>query len=200
MNFDDLQSTWQSHDHGTRLSIGASLLLNEVRRNHQALESSLLRRDIVEVVTAIVLTGVFGVLAVRLNEWTLLLCSFGCLFVGTFFVVDRWLQSRRRPVSDDSLQSCIQASLVQVHHQIWLLKNIFWWYMLPLIPGMAVFLVTVAWKLREAGLVGLLLVAAVGLFSALVFWGVYLLNQQGVKKSLEPRLAELEVLLASLKP
>ena len=200
MGFDDLQSKWQSHDHGTRLNVDADLLLNEVRRNHRTLSSSLFYRDMVEVAAAVVVTGVFGFMAVKLNEWSLYLCSAGGLFVGTYFVVGRWIQHRRRPVSDDSPQSCIEASLAQVNHQIWLLKNIFWWYMLPLIPGMVAFLGIVAWKtLRDAGPLALLVVAAVGLFCALVFWAVYLLNQQGVKKTFEPRRVELEALLASLK-
>ncbi len=202
MSFDDLQAKWQSHDHGTRLNVDADLLLNEVRRNHRTLESSLLRRDIGEVFAAAYVTVAFGLAAVQLNEWTLWLCSFGGLFVGMVFLVDRWLQSRRhpRPASDDSLQSCIQASLVQVDHQIWLLKNIFWWYLLPLIPGMVAFLGAVAWKTRAAGPIALLVVAAVGLICALTFWAVYLLNQHAVKKTLEPRRDELEALLNSLKP
>lgn len=126
MSFGDLKSKWQSHDHGARLNVDADLLLNEVRRNHRTLLSSLFYRDMVEVAAAVIVTGVFGFMAVKLNEWSLYLCSAGGLCVGTYFVVDRWIQHRRRPVSDDSLQSCIEASLAQVNHQIWLLKNICW--------------------------------------------------------------------------
>jgi hypothetical protein len=199
MSFDDLQSKWQSHDHGTRLIIDADVLLKEVRRNHRALELSLYRRDVDEIVAAAIVTVVFGGLAVLLREWTLFLCSAGGLFVGIFFVVDRWIQYRRRPVADDSLQSCIQASLLQVHHQIWLLKNILWWYLLPLVPGIVAFLGSVSWKTLGAGFGEQLVVAAVGLFCALVFWRANRLNQQAVRNSLEPRRDELEALLASLK-
>lgn len=199
MNFDDLQSKWQSHDHGTRLTIDADVLLKEVRRNHRALELSLYRRDVDEIVAAAMVSGAFGGLAVLLREWTLFLCSAGGLFVGIFFVVDRWIQYRRRPVADDSLQSCIQASLFQVHHQIWLLKNILWWYLLPLVPGMVAFLGSLSWKTHAAGLGERLVVAAVGLVCALGFWRAYRLNQQAVKDSFEPRRHELEALLASLK-
>ena len=201
MSFDDLQSKWQSHDHGTRLTVDANLLLKELQRNHRTLTNSLFYRDLREVVAAVFVMFAFGVMAVRLNEWTLWLCSFGGTFVGAYFVVDRWNQSRRHPhpTTDATLQECIEASLVQVNHQIWLLKNIFWWYQLPLIPGMVAFLCAVAWKLRDTGPVGLLLVLLVGILCALVFWGVYLLNQRGVTKTFEPRRVELETLLASLK-
>ncbi len=36
------------------------------------------------------------------------------------------------------------------------------------------------------------------LFVALVYWGIYRLNQYAVRKSLEPRRQELETLLAGL--
>ncbi len=39
MGLDEIQSTWQSHDHGQRLTIDIQLLLKEVRRNHRAMES-----------------------------------------------------------------------------------------------------------------------------------------------------------------
>ena len=199
MSFDDLQSKWQSHDHGTRLNLDADLLLTEVRRNHRELESSLFQRDLVEVVAAAIVTGVFGYIAVLRNEWSLYLCSFGGLFVGVFLIVDRWVQHRRRPASDDSLQTCIQASLVQVNHQIWLLKNIIWWYLMPLSIGVVAFLGSIAWKERDAGLrhhIGLFIFAGV---CVLIFWGVYWLNQKAAKKTFEPRRDELESLLASLR-
>ncbi len=40
MSFEDLQSKWQSHDHCMPLRIDPSLLLNEVRRSHRAMESN----------------------------------------------------------------------------------------------------------------------------------------------------------------
>lgn len=199
MSFDNLQSKWQSHDHDTRLNLDADLLLQEVRRKHRELASTLFRRDIVEVVAAVLVACVFGGFAVSLNEWSLYLAALSGLFVGVFFVGDRWIQRRRHPVSGNSLQSCIQASLVQVNHQIWLLRNIFWWYLLPLAIGMVVFLGSVGWKLRDGGLAAQLIVAIVALGCALVLWGAYRLNQQAVKKSFEPRRDELESLLTSLK-
>jgi hypothetical protein len=201
MSFDDLQSKWQSHDHGTQLPVDTDQLLKEVQRKHRALQSSLLWRDIGEVFAAVIVTIVFGVMAVKLNEWTLWLCSFGGLFVGMYFVVDRWIQSRRhpRPTADDSLQTYIQALLVQVDHQIWLLKNIFWWYEFPIMAGLAAFLGSVGWRTRSGGPAGLILMASVGLVCVLAFWRVYVFNQQAIKKTLEPRRDELNMLLNNLK-
>ena len=199
MSFDDLQHEWQSHDHGTRLNVDADLLLQEVRRQHRELESTLFRRDVVEVVAAAIVTGGFACFAVLLNEWTLYLCSLGGLFVGAFFIVDRWIQRRRQPVSDDSLESSLQASVRQVNHQIWLLRNIVWWYLLPLAFGLVGFLGSIGWNLRDGGVAAQIIVALVALVCAGAFWVAYRLNQQAVKKTFEPRRKELESLLASLK-
>ena len=199
MSFDELQSKWQSHDHGSRVNLDADLLLTEVHRNHRALESSLLQRDLVEVVASAIVTGFFGYVAVLHNEWSLYLCSLGGLFVGVFLIVDRWIQHRRRPVSDASLQSCIQASLVQVNHQIWLLKNIIWWYLMPPSIGVVAFLGSSAWKARDADWVSQLTLAVIVFIGVLTFWGVYWLNQRAVRKTFEPRRNELESLLASLE-
>lgn len=199
MSFDDLQNQWQSHDHGTRLNLDANLLLKEVRCNHQAMERSLFGRDLVEVVAAAFVTLFFGYSAKSQNEWPMYVIALGGLFVGVFLVVDRTIQRRRRPVSDDSLQSCIQASLVQVNHQIWLLRNIVWWYLLPLAVGMVLLHGSRAWKARDAGLMPQIGLVIAVLVCLLLFWGVYWLNQQAVKKMFEPRREELESLLASLK-
>ncbi len=198
MSFDELQNKWQSHDHGRQLNLDADLLLQEVRRNHRTLESSLLYRDVVEVVAAVIVTCVFGYFAICLNEWSLYLCAFGGLFVGGFFIVDRWIQRRRRRTSDDSLQNCIRASLVQVNHQIWLLKNIIWWYLLPLGFGVIAFLASISWKMCNGGIAAQLIVLAILLGCLYAFWGVYRLNQSAVQRVFIPRREELELLLTSL--
>jgi len=198
MSFDELQAKWQAHDHGMRLNIDADLLLREVRRNHRALELQLWQRDFGEVTAAVLITGVFATLAVLMHQWTLLLCAAGSLFVGLFFVVDRWKQRRRRSVIGNSLQSTIEASLAEVQHQIWLLRNILWWYLLPLVPGLVAFLVTNFWQSSEKGIAEQIVIAGVGLICAAAFWSVYRINQREIKKTLEPRRNELEELQTRL--
>jgi hypothetical protein len=87
---------------------------------------------------------------------------------------------------------------MQVSHQIWLLKNVFWWYLLPLQIGLAALIGSVAWQARAAGLAVIMGLAAFALGCGLLGWGVYHLNQIAVRKSLEPRRQELETLLSSL--
>ena len=198
MSFDELQKKWQSHDHGTLKNFDAGLLLNEVRHNQRALEAAVFRRDCVESGLGVLMTCFWGYGAIYWGEWGWAITAIGCLFVGTFIVVDRWVQRRRRPASDSTLISVIRISLDQINHQIWLLRNIFWWYLTPLGIGLLAFFAPLLWKNPNGGLNQQNGLGISVLVCLLVFWGVYYLNQIAVKRSFIPRREELETLLASL--
>ena len=94
----------------------------------------------------------------------------------------------------------MESSLAQVEHQIWLLRNVFWWYLLPLALSMLAFFGQVAWQDAVGRLVdGSRRIAEWSPWSCIVFAGVYWLNQNAVRSELEPRRQELEALLTSLK-
>jgi hypothetical protein len=85
-----------------------------------------------------------------------------------------------------------------VEDQIWLLRNIFWWYLLP--PGISLlaFFVHVTWLLSKDWLDALGHAGpVVVVFAVYVF--IYWLNQYTVRTQLEPRRQELSTLLASLR-
>ena len=203
MNFDELQKAWQSQNPGAKVTINADALLKEVRRNQHHFWMMIFWRDVREVGATAFLTWLFLHLAILDRVWPFYLSSFACLGVGIFMLVDRWLQRRKRPVTNDHLRSCIEASLIQVNHQIWLLKNVFWWYLLPLAIGTGIFIISLAWKIPNEGRVSrvemvCLLLGSSAIICGLSFWFVYWLNQLAVRKNLEPRRQELESLLAGL--
>src|SRR6266700_3996678 len=156
MNFEDLQKAWRSQDPAAKVTINADVLLKEVRRNQQQFRATIFSRDVREVGVCALMTVFFLGWGIRWQWWSLYLLSFCCFFVGAFFLVDRIIQRRKQPVSNDSLQACIQNSLLQVNHQIWLLKNVFWWYLLPLLIGLGAFSVQMIWDRREAGLASMI--------------------------------------------
>ncbi len=198
MSFDELQARWQAHDHGGQLNIDSDALLEEVLRNQSDFEKRMWRRDFGEVTAAVLVTFIFGTLAVLMDQWSLFLGAAGSLFVGIFMVFDRLKQRWQRTTVADSLPSAINASLVQVQHQIWLLRNILWWYLLPLVPGLVAILVSTSRESQGNGLADQLVIAFVGLICLLAFWGVYWINQREITRILEPRRMELEELRASL--
>ena len=198
MNFEELQKAWQSQNPGATVTINTDLLLKEVRCNQHHFWMTIFWRDAREVGVAAFLTWLFLHWAIRDREWSLYLLSFSCFGVGLFMLVDRWLQRRKRPVTNDPLRSCIEASLLQVNHQIWLLKNVFWWYLLPLAAAIGISICAGIWRTRQAGFSVMKGWVVFVLFGVLIYWGVYWLNQFVVRKHLEPRRQELESLLASL--
>ena len=195
MNFEDFQKAWQSQDAAPKLALNADTLLKEVRRNQQNLWRTIFWRDVREVGVALVLTWYFIQRGLRTEDWTDCLVGLTCFAVGAFMVVDRLLQRRQQPVASDSLLTWIETSLHQVNHQIWLLKNVFWWYLLPLSAALGVSVAMSCWhdRNRASQLIGWGIYVVV---CGLLDWFLYWLNQTAVKNSLEPRKRELEELRA----
>ncbi len=196
MNFEDLQQAWQSQDATAQVTINAGALIHEVRRNQRQFRATIFWRDAREVGVAGFLTWLFLHWGLRDHEWSLDLLALGCFFVGAFIVVDRLIQHQRRPVMNDSLRAWVESSLRQVSHQIWLLQNVFWWYLLPIETGLGVFIARQAWQERHAGLPVVAGLAVYALFCGATCWGIHWLNQFAVRKNLEPRRQKLEALLA----
>jgi hypothetical protein len=205
MTFDELQKTWQKDAAGTKLTIDSDLLFQEVKRNKEHFESAIFWRDVREIAAGIFVILAFLGFAVFFFYRDLTLVALGqalaamfALMVVLFFIADRIIQRKRRPSRDKSLTMCIEDSLRQLNHQIWLLKNVFWWYLLPPGVGVVISFGTVAWQRHAAGKPALIAMLEYLIFVALVFWGVYLLNQRAVRKGLVPRKQELESLLKML--
>jgi len=205
MTFDELQKTWQSQQSSFRLSVDSDMLLREVKRNKKSFETTVFWRDVREgggsLVMAVVILYFGGIKGIMwpFGFWPLLPVALLVAGVGVFIIADRIMQKKKQPVLTESLASCIETSLAEVKHQIWLLKNVIWWYFLPFTVAIAIVYTYIAWKLREVGSIVFLTIS--GLFAAtvLAYWGGYHLNQWAVRKKLNPRKAELEQLLDSLE-
>ena len=199
MTFDELQKTWQSQRASFKLTVDSDLLLREVKRNKRFFESAIFWRDVREVGVAFIMFLFFLYFGLKMKIWSLHATALLTLSVGVFMVVDRIIQKRKRPELTGALMVYIENSLAQVVHQIWLLKNVLWWYLLPLSIAIAVFIGHLAWLIRDLPGRGLIFLSVYCVFCVLLFWGVYLLNQRAVRKELNPRKEELEQLLNSLK-
>jgi hypothetical protein len=174
-------------------------VLNEVRRNERQFAATIYCRDVREVAVALLMVPVWIFMGIKLSHhWTWYLVIPTLLWIAGFMIVDRRRQRRKEPAPGDSLRSSIERSLAQVEHQIWLLRNIFWWYLLPPFAAMVVWPAHLAWKMRSEILQALGLFLMVNLVFALVGCFIYWLNQYVVRKQLEPRRNELQALLRSL--
>lgn len=196
---DELKRAWQSQTAPQRLTLDAALVLNEVRRNEQQFAAMIYSRDVREVGVALLLVPAWILMGIKTDlPWSWYLVVPTLLWIAGFMIVDRMRQRRRQPGLGDSLRNCIENSLAQVEHQIWLLRNIFWWYLLPPFSAMTIFPAHLAWQSRDDGLSALGEFVGAALVFAFVGWFLYWLNQRAVRKDLEPRRSELQALLTNL--
>ena len=204
MNFEALQKAWQCQKPGPLLTTNdPEALLQRLRCIHHASHRVNLMADTFVVVVDAILVPYFLSAAMRFNDWAFYVMAFACLFIGVFILADRWVQRRRRPITNETLISWAKSSQLQVRHELWRSKNIFWWYVLPLEIGFVSVALSAAWRGSHQSTANgrwteILTAAVFALMCGLLGWTVCWLSQRGVRKSLEPRRKELEELLASL--
>ena len=204
MTFDELQETWQSQKGDFRLTIDSNVLLKQIQRNKEYFESVVFWRDVREVSVAVILFFFFLYFGIKHSLWPLSLLALLCLWVSVFMVADRIVQKRRQPRLSDSLFNCIKSSLAQINHQVWLLRNVLWWYLSPLGAGLLIWfsycgLMVIMSESEEASLGYLLFILVCIVGTIFLYWGIYWLNQRAIRKELTPRKHELEELFNSLK-
>lgn len=189
----------QSSD--TLPAIDADRLLEEVRGKERAFAATIFWRDAREVGVSLVMIPVWIVMGVKLSlPWTWYLTIPGLAWIAAFMLVDRARQTRKRSGPGESLRLRVEDSLAQVEHQIWLLRNVVWWYLLPLALPMFTFFGQVCWRVRHLGVgeavAGFVLMVG---FVLAVFTFIAWLNRAAIRSQLEPRRQELAALLTSLR-
>lgn len=200
MHPDDIKEIWQNQAAQTRLAVDAELVLKEVQRNEQQFAATIFWRDVREVGVCLLLIPVWLVSGVKQSlPWTWYLAIPALLWVAGFMLVDRRRHRPKPAENSESLRDCVARSLAEVEHQIRLLRNVFWWYLLPLALPMFAFFVQTSWNDFLSGWQSAIAFAVICGIVAVVFALVYWINQVAVRTQLEPRREELETLLGSLK-
>lgn len=202
--FDKLQRTWRCQNVNATLrnDVDADLLLREVRRDQQRWKTINLWDAILEIGGGLLGALFFLYLGVRhgswtpfrLPDWDFLLVAFACGGMGGFRLLSRVLPRRKQIPKSDALKACLEASLGEVNHDIWLQRKVFWWCWLPFTTAFAVSFCYASVRLHTLKFMAFLVLFVM----PLAWWGVRL-SRFTVRKVLEPRRRELEELLASLK-
>lgn len=204
MTFDELQKTWQSHQDDCKLNIDSQLLLKEVQRNKKCFDAAIFWRDVREgggsIIMSVLMIYFCGIKGFMwpFGFWPMLIPVLLIASVGIFIIIDRFQKKKKLPEPQGPLVGCVEDSLAEVEHQIWLLKNVFWWYLLPLGAAVTYFYIYIGWQLRDLPLLNLLIVGAMFLVTAIFYCYIYRMNQKAIRKELDPRKAELEQLRNSL--
>jgi hypothetical protein len=189
----DIRGLWQSQPTET-----TSISPEDIRHKMRKFERRILRRNIREYAA-----GIFVVIAFGFCEWKipgpLFRLGSGLAIAGALYVMFQIYRraSVRTAPADLGLSSCIEFHRQTLERQRDALRDIWSWYLLPLVPGQAVIFFATAVKQWTAHPVGMgHLVMGFGILVALVgavFFAVWELNQRGADK-LQVQIDEMTAL------
>jgi len=200
MDPDDLKDAWREQKSQTRLTVDAGRLDEEMRKQRK-FDSVIFWRDCREVGVSLVMVPIWIYMGVEMSlPWSWYLAVPALLWIAGYMLADRRIQRRRAVGPEEPLRLYVESSLTQVEHQIRLLQNVFWWYLLPLALPILAFFGQVSWRVRKLEpWWGSFVFFAIGAAIVVVaFAGVYKVNLYAVRAGLEPRRRELQSLLADL--
>ena len=189
----DIRDLWQSQP-----TQPPSISPKDIRRKMRRFERRILRRNIREYAG-----GIFVVVAFSFCEWKLPAPLFrlgsGLAIAGALYVMFQ-LHRRAsvRPVPGDlGLSTCIEFHRQTLERQRDALRGVGSWYLLPLVPGLAVIMIGTAVNQWTAHPVGMgHLVMGYGIVAGMVgavFFAVWKLNQRGADR-LQVQIDELTAL------
>ncbi|MEM9645727.1 MAG: serine hydrolase domain-containing protein [Planctomycetota bacterium] len=200
MDPDEFQRAWKADAAHPRVTFNAESLSTEVQRTQKELQSTTFWRDVREVGTSLFLIPVWFAMGISMSlPWTWYLTVPALVWVTAFILVDRRRHPQRPSQPGEPLLQCVKDSLKQVEHQIWLLRNVFWWYLLPFSVSILTFFLHVAWQSSSAWWEFAAFGGFLSLFLVVLYGSVYYINQRAVRSQLDPRRQDLVKLIASLE-
>ncbi len=185
----DIRKAWQSQCvEGTPLSI------DEIRQKARKYQQKIGRRNLREYIAALVVVIFFGY-----NLWhdpePVTRLGFAMIIAGMLYMVSQLHHrgSARSPAAEMGSASWLEFHRRELERQRDLLGNIWSWYLGPIIPGWVVLMVGFA-RTNPGHLHHYYLFLAVfNLVTALVFVGLWKLNQRAAHR-LQHRIDELDAL------
>ncbi|MEZ6127569.1 MAG: serine hydrolase [Planctomycetaceae bacterium] len=200
MEFEEYRQAWKSNADRTEVTIDTELLANAVRESHCGFQSTINWRDVREVGISILLL-IYWVYKgwTSTMPWTWWLTVPALIWVAGYILLDRKRHPQRTSEPGEPLSFYAREALTQVEHQIWLLRNVFWWYLLPFTISLMSFFLQVSWEAASDWWDFSLDAAYWSLYVLVIYGGVYWLNQYAVRTQLEPRRQDLLKLVAGLE-
>lgn len=200
MSFDKYQQAWKAESSQVHVTFNTELLSKEVRQSQASFQSVIFWRDVREIGTSLVLVPIWLVLGIGMSlPWTWYLTVPAMLWIAGFMLWDRKRHPQVLSAPGEPLLLRANESLAQVEHQIWLLRNVFWWYLLPPSISIMTFFIHVAWTSTDSWWGFVIFAGFLGLFLFFLYGWVFRLNQRAVRDQLEPRRNDLQKLVSNLQ-
>lgn len=180
----DMKNVWRNQPVAT-----VQISLAELRKKALKLEKRVLRRNLREYAASAIVIAGFGYYIWKFPDPMI---RFGCVLViaGALFVVYQLhKRGHARSVPEEmAFRDCLDFHRKELERQRDLLRSIWTWYILPVVPGVLVFMLGVfQWQMRppnaaaRAGHVKILFGLRVAVV-AVIFTGVGKLNQWAARK------------------
>lgn len=188
MDFTSIEKTWNAPcGEGENIVLKPELLLRELKHNQHSFSRRIFWRDFREVGVAIPLIVIFTYAGWKNHQGWMFLFSFAALWVAGFLVFNRIKHRKRTRFHSSLLRNCVEESLTDVRVQIKLLDTVFWWYILPFIPGFL-------WAAIHNWARGIHVFSQLGFMAIAILVGgfTFWLNKYAVSRHLRPREKELE--------
>src|SRR5579863_5275028 len=151
MQPDKYQQAWKAQTSGTRVTVDSDVLFKEVERSQRNFQAVIFWRDFREVGLALLMLPVWFYLGIMMSlPWTWYLTVPVLVWMAGFMLV---YGKRHKPKPSEPhkpLLDCVKNSLTEMEAQIWLLRNIVWWYLLPPFISITAFFVHVGWSFSPA--------------------------------------------------
>ena len=185
----DLRKAWQSQRvEGTPMSI------DEIRRKARKFQKKIGRRNLREYIAALVVVVFFGY-RIWYTPDTITRVGFATIIAGLMYIVYQLHHrgSAKSLPAEMGSESWLEFHRRELERQRDLVGSVWSWYLGPIIPGWVVLMVGLA-RTNPGHLhrFGLFLVVW-NLVTALVFVGIWKLNQHGARR-LQRRIDELDAL------
>jgi len=195
MELDELKKVWKAEEPREKFDYGPSELIAMINNRMIALESRIRSRDRLEIIACIIIIAVFFVLLVT-AESTWKRVGSAILVTAGILIWIRLKKTQKasfaeQPSPDQPISEFLKKERKAIRKQKSLLKNIGWWYILPIAVGLLTFTAgfdaSIWFKAGYAGVI--ILVAAV----------VWILNQRAAREKFDPLLEDIEQALTSLE-
>jgi hypothetical protein len=170
----DLQALWQSQPPD-----GGGITPDEIRQMARRLEHKVARRNRREYVAAAIVVAVFGWQIFTMPSVTLRIGA-GLTIAATIavaFMLHLWGTARTLP-SELALTSALEFHRVQLERQRDLLRSVWWWYLLPFVPGVLV--LAIGHALAQPERTSRIIAWSVGMILLMV--GGYALNRRAAAR------------------
>jgi len=194
MKDDELKAIWKTSNERMEYINLHSVKLNNMNDKIKKFEKTINSRNTVEIIVAIGLIIIYSIFfyikptpLAKIGAFLLLLYCFNVIY-----------QLRRTAAKQPSFDITLSLKEQLLAYQVYVLeeqklyKNIFYWYLLPMLPGLILFLIGTGTRLLPA-------IVYFGLFIPLVFTFVYYFNRKVIEKRTQPLLNDIARTLANLE-